>query len=166
MPRSRHRKKRARKDRRSRGRSHGEGFLLVESPEKMSAILLDFIRPYLEPGYTRDDMKWFVTAGALAWNLALLPEPERASFLASKVPALQRNSPEWTGFLELLSELVKRKLRYYAENRRFILDYTVLDQGDRLRVLVLSTVSEPEAKHQPPLSPSAAESARPWPPPA
>jgi len=129
------------------------------APHKMSTVLLDFIRPYRELAGAPELIRSLVAVGAVAWNLALLPEQERESALAEAVTkaiggsslvgrlaaklraGIAGDPPGLADFKRIVRELVERKLRYFAGNRRFILSYEILEAEDELRLVVASTVT-------------------------
>lgn len=123
----------------------------------MSTVLLEFIEPYRESADTPEATKSLVALGALAWNLSLLPEHERDSFLAQALTkgtggsslvgrlatrigaGVVGESRETADFKRIVHELVERKLRYYEENRRFILSYELSQTEGHIHLVVLST---------------------------
>lgn len=146
------------KHRRHHGRWGGE-FLVggPQGPRKMSETLLDFIQPFRHDGEPPEETAWLVSVGTLAWNACLLPEDEREattnkliaegmgsgslSRAASRIhAAIAGEPPAITEFKHLLNGLIERKLQHYAGNRRCILGYEILQNGNHLHLNVLSTL--------------------------
>jgi len=107
---------------------------------KMSEVLLDFADPLLqmadEESYERNIMELAI----FAWNLALFPPAERqellSTFVHDSLPGDRTSAEEITGLIEWL---VNRKIEYYVESDRFIVDYEFVGSGNRRRLYVVST---------------------------
>ena len=136
--------------------------------QKMSEVLLDFLAPYREE--VRDDraMESLVALGVVTWNIALLPPDQREASLESfcgqmfpprglcllsrvrhwfqRVAGRSREnimvteSQDVVAFKQVAHELIQRKLRFYAHNRRFITDFHLQVTHDRAHLTVLSTL--------------------------
>jgi len=125
---------------------HVEG--VVQNPQgqvKMSEVLENFIEPYLEEidGYVQKQK--FIELAVVAWNLAILPEAARQAMREQFQSSLGRNGlPEDQEFLDsLLDELMERKLQYFPNNRRLIMDFQFEDAGDQYHLSVASTQAPP-----------------------
>jgi hypothetical protein len=164
MPRSKHRKKPARSklSRRFSGPDH-----LYSSAEdqRMSEVLLEFIKPYRALAYDDAALEKLIGLGVVAWNVALLPSSEREDALndlatnlfrrETPVRKLSNSLRRWLGaggkaetkkeaaevreFKEIVYEMVEHKLRRFARNRRFIMSYHTEIKGDDIRLFVAST---------------------------
>jgi hypothetical protein len=112
----------------------------------MSEVLEDFVEPFrdLVGTETLEDFRKLITMGAAAWNLSLLPEVERGEMLDSLVTrALAESSDEDPeAFRAIIETLVIRKLTFFANNRRPILNFTVEDRGNDFYLLVASGVED------------------------
>jgi len=111
----------------------------------MSEVLENFIEPYLEEidGYVQKQK--FIELAVVAWNLAILPEAARQAMREQFQSSLGRNGlPEDQEFLDsLLDELMERKLQYFPNNRRLIMDFQFEDAGDQYHLSVASTQAPP-----------------------
>lgn len=111
------------------------------SGEKMSEVLFRFIEPYWGLAEGKEDYEKLLTIAMIAWNTALLPEGEREEFLNEKVkPVL---SSLGRGFLQdfkaIVEGLIRRKERFFSDNRRFIVDYVLSEvRGNRYHLSVAS----------------------------
>ncbi len=111
------------------------------SGEKMSEVLFRFIEPYWGLAEGKEDYEKLLTIAMIAWNTALLPEGEREEFLNEKVkPVL---SSLGRGFLQdfkaIVESLIRRKERFFSDNRRFIVDYVLSEvRGNRYHLSVAS----------------------------
>jgi len=121
--------------------------LLKDPPgfEKMSGILGEFAKPLIEQAKTREDYKTILNLAALAWNVALVPEEERAKMLRGKKMA---DALGPVG-IELMEKLIARKLALFADEKRFILDFELVDRGgDQFYLTVTSEIrgNDPRAR--------------------
>lgn len=107
--------------------------------EKMSDVLARFIEPYEDFAETDTAYRTLLAAGALAWNLALIPDDERERVLANVLSKMNSESLARTT-REFVMVLVRRKLAHFADNKRCIADYELSDAGDRRHLTVLSTL--------------------------
>lgn len=121
---------------------------IVQNPEgqvKMSEVLEDFIKPYLEAidGYKRQ--RSFITVAVIAWNLAILPEAARQPVKDGLQSQLDQDGlPADQEFLDtLLDELMERKFQYFADNHRLIMDFQFEDAGDQYHLSVASVQAPP-----------------------
>lgn len=123
---------------------HVEG--VVQNPQgqvKMSEVLEDFVEPYLEEIEGYEAKCNFIAIAVLAWNLAILPEAARpAAKEGLQRQSQQKRLPEDQGVLDaLLDELMARKLQYFADNRRLIMDFQFEDIGDQYHLSVASMLA-------------------------
>jgi hypothetical protein len=170
MPRSKHGKKPARN--KSAGR-RASALLFPAEAQKMSEVLLDFIEPYRDLTDSDAAFERLISVGALAWNMALLPEIEREqsldnlaeSFFGGKWRVVTR-LPKWLmkpfgsnhddegesepaelrEFKEIMRAMIERKNRHFGRNRRFILNFHMNPVGDDVQLVVLSTLEKGEMK--------------------
>jgi len=107
--------------------------------EKMSKVLLDFVAPYIATSNSHGELEKVVLLGLIAWNTALLPADLRQgsldSLLAKAVPA-----DTAADFREIIDEMIERKEKCFAENRRFILAHHWTMTGKGPHLSVVSTV--------------------------
>ncbi len=110
------------------------------SPEKMSEVLLAFVEPYQEYATTRDAFERLIAIGALAWNAALASPEDRRSLLDKTSKLIQESAGEEDAkvYGALVSDLIKRKERYFANNKRLIATYQVTEGKGKLHVAVAS----------------------------
>lgn len=119
----------------------------VPGQEKMSVVLERFIHPYVvEFGDTRDAYHRLVAVAVVAWNATIMA-PERREQMLEKVaqtfPADLRQD-----YRIIVGDLMQRKTRHFARNRRLIVDYEIIDQADQYHLAVVSTLN-PEAATSP-----------------
>ena len=111
-----------------------------EGQVKMSAVLEDFVEPYLDLVDTGPGRRMLFTLGVLAWNAALRPPEERQAMvdtvLDEGLPAVSEKS---RGELkELVAEMIGRKLDLFPDIRRYIVSHELTDQGHGFYLSVAS----------------------------
>jgi len=120
----------------------------IENPdgaEKMSEVLRRFVEPYAGAANTKEAYGKLLTLALTAWNAALMPEAERPAMLEqvldkglTSVPVSLRK--ELRAFVD---ELIARKLKYFADNRRMIIDFTIEETPTSFHLAVVSTLLSP-----------------------
>ena len=110
----------------------------VPGQEKMSEVLLDFLRPYLDDAKTRADIEKLVAVGIFAWNAAISSKgfEEGMKLFTDKL-----SLPDRIFFKKFVRELMARKEALFPENKRLIISYRVADLDDQWHVSVASTLA-------------------------
>lgn len=114
--------------------------LLVENvpgEEKMSAVLGDFMQPYVHLAEDSEAYHKLIALAAIAWNAALLSTEKREELFRKIEPTISRSSR--AGVYDLIAELMERKKRDFADNRRMILDYQITEAQGGYHLVVVST---------------------------
>jgi len=104
---------------------------------RLSERLVDLIAPFREDGLTGDDYKELIAAAASAWNLSLLPEPERQAALDQvfrNARVKNRQEPA-----ELIVALMQRKSQLFPHDDRAIVHFEVSESDGEFHVVVAST---------------------------
>jgi hypothetical protein len=119
----------------------GQQVVFKSSGEKMSEVLEEFIEPYIESATTPEAYHKLITLAIIAWNAALLEETERQSLITQSTEAILATAgEEWKKDLQnILAMLIERKQRYFANNRRYILDYHLSETKKGYHLAVIST---------------------------
>jgi hypothetical protein len=106
-----------------------EATFQMNEGEKMSEVLEDFVEPYLEHADTLDAYRKLIGIAVIAWNAALLQGAEREKVLEDAyrrlIPAADKQAR--ADFQSIVEEMILRKERYFADNRRGILNYRVTE---------------------------------------
>lgn len=91
----------------------------------MSAALLDLVEPYLDSpsDLELDQVKSIVAMAALAWNLSLLTKSEQAQQMRQMLQDPELPEPE--SFVEILRDLIARKLELFPHDSRRVLAWEV-----------------------------------------
>ena len=108
---------------------------------KMSEVIQDFAEPLLD---IFDDDRYFKTVigfAAICWDLSFYPEQEQQKQLRSLVNEMVRSTHlprlEIEGCARML---IERKKAFFADDRRMIVNYGIVEGKDRHRLLVMSTL--------------------------
>ncbi|WP_019501824.1 hypothetical protein [Pseudanabaena sp. PCC 6802] len=127
----------------------GENFAgIITNPKgevKMSEVLEAFAEPYLDFARNRVQREKLFGIAVTAWNLALMPENKRQLALDQSLEAgLNGNDPlVKQDIREIIEELIARKLKLFAKNKRFIVDFQLQDTGKTFHLSVASTLENP-----------------------
>lgn len=110
------------------------------SLEKMSEVLLAFVEPYQRFAKTRRAFERLIAVGVVAWNAALASPEGRRSLLDATSKSVQESAGEEDAevFRALVNDLIKRKERHFAENKRLIASYQVTEGKGKLHLSVAS----------------------------
>ncbi|TAK33603.1 MAG: hypothetical protein EPO21_12465 [Chloroflexota bacterium] len=114
------------------------------SSEKMSEVLLAFVEPYQEYATTRDAFERLIAIGVVAWNAALVSPEDRHSLLDETSKSIQESAGKEDAevYKALVNDLIKRKERYFASNKRVIVTYQVTEGKGKFHLAVASSPAE------------------------
>lgn len=120
---------------------------LVQRPageSKISTVFAEFIDPFTEYATNQAGYIKLIGLGASAWNAALLPENERQKMMNGVVQDVFRNmtDAQRADINALLDSLIQRKTQYFADDRRYILQYHLEDTGTGYQLMMVSTVMD------------------------
>ncbi len=114
----------------------------MNEDEKMSEVLENFVEPYMEHADTLDAYRKLIGIAIIAWNAALLQGAEREKMLEDAyrrlIPAADKQAR--ADFQSIVVALILRKERYFADNRRAILNYRVAKVPTGFYLSVASTI--------------------------
>jgi hypothetical protein len=102
----------------------------------MSEVLRQFVQPYWHIPQNEEGVRKLLATALVAWSAALLPEEERADYLADIAKAL----PEEThrDFYATVEEMIGRKEQYFAQYKREILDFELRKRSTGYDISVVS----------------------------
>lgn len=117
--------------------------IIEASPQQelMSGVILKFVEPYKKLATSKERFEILIILAMVAWNASILQETTGEQV----IDTLKENIPEsvnedWGKDIDqLLSKLMERKARFFANNKRIILDYRVSESRDEYNVAVVST---------------------------
>ena len=112
----------------------------TSAAQKMSEVLLDFIEPYREYVDTKAACQRLIGMAVMAWNTSLVPESEQPEMIDKFVNEVVPDDDEELKkqAKQILEELIARKKRYFCENRRIIMDFTLIQKGEKYHLSVIS----------------------------
>ncbi len=90
----------------------------------MSDILKELAAPWLQQAVDKEEIREILMAAVVAWNLSLMPKAERERAL--KNLGEDEDAHEERLFLR---ELIARKEAYFAEIRRPIVEFRLVEKG-------------------------------------
>jgi hypothetical protein len=116
---------------------------------KLSTVLMAFIEPYKELATTDEELEKLVVVAVIAWNAAILTGKERKALIRATVDAITKTAgKEWRKDTEdIIQMLVERKERYFADDKRVIVDYHLTATAKKYHLSVASVVKK---RRQPP----------------
>lgn len=106
----------------------------------MSEVLLDFAQPLLDSVDNDTAFENAISIAVLCWNISFLPEKEQSKMLREivdeigKSDALTRLEVE-----DCVKMLLERKKVLFADYRRMIINYKIVEEEGAERLLVMST---------------------------
>jgi len=118
----------------------------TEGP-KLSAVLLEFIEPYEKDAPTREAYEKLVAMAVISWNAAIESGARRKKYVRAMVQAIvDMAGEEWRRDAENVIEMmIRRKERYFAEDKRYIVDYRVTETSKEYHLSVASFVKSQNA---------------------
>ena len=118
----------------------------TEGP-KLSAVLLEFIEPYKKDAPTREAYEKLVAMAVISWNAAIESGAKRKNYVRAMVKAIvDMAGEEWRRDAENIIEMmIRRKERYFAEDKRYIVDYRVTETSQEYHLSVASFVTSSNA---------------------
>lgn len=103
----------------------------------MSEVIIEFAEPLLKLAQTNEECQKVIKLAVVAWNLALLPKEEQEKFLKTEVPTISPSDAR--ELVELLEGLLARKQIYFADDKRLIVDYLILESERGFDLVLAST---------------------------
>jgi hypothetical protein len=125
------------------------GMTFAENPEgyeKMSEILIEFVKPFLDKANSHQRREALFSVAVVSWNLAIVPENERQKMLKMMSKKLRnKQDPEFAKDTQsLIEEFIERKLTFFADNNRFITGFELDDRSDSFYISVSSIIPKPK----------------------
>ena len=116
----------------------------------MSEVLKDFIRPYADIPQNKKELQRLLETAVTAWDLAFMPKEKRESELdqmfASMLKKAKKNidKEDLATSRALIEDFIDRKLKYFADEQRQVIDFQVeyLGRGE-YHLSVASAMSNP-----------------------
>lgn len=117
--------------------------------EKMSEVLMEYAEPLTTPLPAHDDKAFRNAIGvaAMCWNAALSPKELRKEGLNQFVSSRANEMLPAAELREILNFMVERKNRFFRNNKRWILDYSVTCTKKDRHVQIASTLEPKQMKN-------------------
>ena len=109
---------------------------------KMSEVLEEFVEPYLDSTRNFSQREKLFSIAAIVWNIALMPEKERQQMVDQVIEqGMRGNDPlARQDAREIIDGLIARKQTFFADNKRYIIDFQLQDMGQTFHLSVASTL--------------------------
>ena len=111
---------------------------------KMSEVILDFAEPLLNTIDDDDELfEEVICFAAFCWNTSFLPENEQKQMVQSLINDIANSDIlHRLRFEDDIRMLLERKKTFFADDRRIVVNYKVIEEEDRQRLLVMSTLAK------------------------
>lgn len=125
--------------------AEGTNAVFVETPKnlaKMSEVLMEYIEPFLEGTKTYEECSNLLEIAVMSWNIALVSEEKGQELLKKIFPGNSSDPEEIEDEKEvqrIIKKLIKRKLKFFAEEKRFITDFKLTENSGRFHISVASS---------------------------
>lgn len=119
---------------------------IVVNPEgfaKMSEVLAEFVSPYQRIAKSRNAYESLLEIAILAWNISILPEDKQQKFFDKAIQqVIKLDSLTQQDIKNLLNDLLTRKKKYFADDKRLIMDFQLQEIGSRYHLSVATRLME------------------------
>jgi hypothetical protein len=114
-----------------------------EKDFRMSKIMENFVKPYLHLTSNFTETEKLFTLAMIAWNASLYPESERADIIDILFSEeVVSDDPDAKNELtDIITILIERKLTFFADYQRLIIDFDLTKVGDFYNLSVTSQPS-------------------------
>lgn len=144
-------KRAAKKLKRAKRNKTNSGVQLVDASSdlkdifeiKMSEVILEFCREFLEKSERTDEVENIISIAVLAWNFSFYTIDERQKALLVGIEKLKSEGrqEESNDFLDNMDYFIERKRLYYSHIKRPIVSYEIRHVNKRVFLNVTSTVN-------------------------
>src|SRR5680860_335610 len=111
----------------------------LPTANKLSAVILEFVKP-LSERIDNDEMnKSMIQFGILVWNISLFPIEDREKQKDSIIKRLVKDKQIEDEFNEIYDYLIFRKDTLFKNDRRFVVDYVITEHENNFNLTIGST---------------------------
>jgi len=114
----------------------------VESPSKISEMVVLFAADYIDMGDTVEERQSYLNSACTASNIAVLDERERPTRLEEYLSLYQQINPD-AGDVENLRHdmemLIQEKLRLFPHVKKVIMSAKIIEEDGKQSVAIAST---------------------------
>ena len=112
---------------------------IVTPPVKVSAMVIEVMRPYHDMMDTLTAFHNLVILGTIAWNASLLSGPDRTRFLEETISTLPiPKKVRDKEIRQMIDTMIRRKETLFPQQRYWIVDFEVYETEDEYRLSVAS----------------------------
>jgi len=113
-----------------------------KGPEKMSEVIQDFAKPLLDECEDDESARKAIALSILVWNACLFPKKEQKGVIKEIYSDLSKShdARDNAMMVNILDMLVERKKKYFADNKRAIVEHQFTGSGKNRRLDVVSTL--------------------------
>jgi hypothetical protein len=104
----------------------------------MSAVVWDFIDPYMEYATTYEALGKLIALAILAWNASMLPDDKAKAMVERVVDSQPLSKFDREMMIGTVEDLIERKKKHFAHYTADILDYKLTETEDEFRLAVVS----------------------------
>jgi len=115
-----------------------------EGHEKMSAVVWDFMEPYMEYATTYEALGKLIVLALLAWNASILPDDEAKAAVERVVDSQPLSKSDHEMMIDVVEDMMERKKKHFAHYTTAILDYELTETEDEFHLSVVSFVKGDE----------------------
>jgi len=107
---------------------------------KISAVFLKFIKPYEKDAPTDDAFEKLLAIAAIAWNATISDRKESKHLIDATVSGIAKTAGKESGedTREIIAMLMRRKEKFFADDKRYIVDCRVSKSASGLRHLAVA----------------------------
>ncbi len=114
-----------------------------EGEAKMSEVILDFAKPFLDKCEDEESEKKAIGLAILIWNVSLFPKKKRDQEIENLCSGLSssEDANDFAALMNYVNILLERKDECYPDNKRAIINYQMSGSGKNRRLDIASTLS-------------------------
>jgi hypothetical protein len=119
-----------------------EDLKFVANPEgevKMSEVLEEFVEPYYLDDMTYEEAHKLFTIGVIAWNMSFFDEADREKEVRKFAGGFHDMTD---GILSIIGPMIDRKVQYFGQYDRIILNFQLTDTGETFHLSVASSLPQ------------------------
>jgi hypothetical protein len=112
----------------------------------MSEVLLDFAEPLLNTIDYDELFDDVISFAVICWNASFLPEKEQKKIISSLVDEVAKSDVLIRLSIEEdVRMLLERKKRFFADDKRMVVNYKVIEENGSRRLLAMSAFTNDDA---------------------
>lgn len=118
-----------------------EVIITPEGLPKISAVFIDFMEPYRFFLENSENRLFYVMIGTMAWNLSFIPKKHYKKELhcitdTLKAEMTNLDQEDQKEIRDSIAKLVERKLKYFADDPRYIEDFELTGDDEEFRIAI------------------------------